>query len=168
MLRQGVQGISDLIKVPGMVNIDFADIRTIMQDAGYAHGHRQSGRQDQGGGSRQDGDSSPLLETSISGAKGLVLNITSSLDITLEEVELAADMITKEANPDANIIWGTSYDETMEDEILITVIATGFDYDKPISGGLFDNLVTSVPAPKPESVNDIEILDIINQLSNNK
>ncbi len=169
VLRQGVQGISDLIKVPGMVNIDFADIRTIMQDAGYAHmGTGKAVGKTKAEEAAKMAISSPLLETSISGAKGLVLNITSSLDITLEEVELAADMITKEANPDANIIWGTSYDETMEDEILITVIATGFDYDKPISGGLFDNLVTSVPAPKPESVNDIEILDIINQLSNNK
>ena len=169
VLRQGVQGISDLIKVPGMVNIDFADIRTIMQDAGYAHmGTGKAVGKTKAEAAAKMAISSPLLETSISGAKGLVLNITSSLDITLEEVELAADMITKEANPDANIIWGTSYDETMEDEILITVIATGFDYDKPISGGLFDNLVTSVPAPKPESVNDIEILDIINQLSNNK
>ena len=168
-LRQGIQGISDLIKVPGMVNIDFADIRTIMQDAGYAHmGTGKAVGKTKAEEAAKMAISSPLLETSISGAKGLVLNITSSLDITLEEVELAADMITKEANPDANIIWGTSYDETMEDEILITVIATGFDYDKPISGGLFDNLVTSVPAPKPESVNDIEILDIINQLSNNK
>ena len=169
VLRQGVQGISDLIKVPGMVNIDFADIRTIMQDAGYAHmGTGKAVGKTKAEEAAKMAISSPLLETSISGAKVLVLNITSSLDITLEEVELAADMITKEANPDANIIWGTSYDETMEDEILITVIATGFDYDKPISGGLFDNLVTSVPAPKPESVNDIEILDIINQLSNNK
>lgn len=169
VLRQGVQGISDLIKVPGMVNIDFADIRTIMQDAGYAHmGTGKAVGKTKAEEAAKMAISSPLLETSISGAKGLVLNITSSLDITLEEVELAADMITKEANPDANIIWGTSYDETMEDEILITVIATGFDYDKPISGGLFDNLVTSAPAPKTESVNDIEILDIINQLSNNK
>lgn len=169
VLRQGVQGISDLIKVPGMVNIDFADIRTIMQDAGYAHmGTGKAVGKTKAEEAAKMAISSPLLETSISGAKGLVLNINSSLDITLEEVELAADMITKEANPDANIIWGTSYDETMEDEILITVIATGFDYDKPISGGLFDNLVTSAPAPKTESVNDIEILDIINQLSNNK
>ena len=169
VLRQGVQGISDLIKVPGMVNIDFADIRTIMQDAGYAHmGTGKAVGKTKAEEAAKMAISSPLLETSISGAKGLVLNITSSLDITLEEVELAADMITQEANPDANIIWGTSYDETMEDEILITVIATGFDYDKPISGGLFDNLVTSAPAPKTESVNDIEILDIINQLSNNK
>ena len=169
VLRQGVQGISDLIKVPGMVNIDFADIRTIMQDAGSAHmGTGKAVGKTKAEEAAKMAISSPLLETSISGAKGLVLNITSSLDITLEEVELAADMITKEANPDANIIWGTSYDETMEDEILITVIATGFDYDKPISGGLFDNLVTSAPAPKTESVNDIEILDIINQLSNNK
>ena len=169
VLRQGVQSISDLIKLPGLVNLDFADVTAIMKDAGYAHmGVGRASGKEKAEEAANMAISSPLLETSISGAKGLVLNITSSLDITLEEVELAADMITKEANPDANIIWGTSYDETMEDEILITVIATGFDYDKPISGGLFDNLVTSAPAPKTESVNDIEILDIINQLSNNK
>jgi cell division protein FtsZ len=128
VLRQGVQSISDLINVPGLVNLDFADVTTVMKDAGFAH---------MGVGSAQGKDkaeiaasmaiSSPLLETSINGAKGVIINITSSADVGLDEVDIASSMITKAAHPDANIIWGAAFDENLEDEMKITVIATGFD-----------------------------------------
>ena len=128
VLRQGVQGVSDLIQVPGLVNVDFADICKVMRNAGYAHmGRGQATGKTKAEDAARMAIQSPLLETSITGAKGVIFNITSSLDITLEEVELAADIINKEVSPDANIIWGTSYDENMEDEVQITVIATGFD-----------------------------------------
>jgi len=128
VLRQGVQGISDLIAVPGLVNLDFADVKTIMQNTGLAHM----------GIGRASGDSraeeaakmaihSPLLETSIEGARGVLLNITGGPDLGIFEVNLAAELVQKSADPDANIIFGAVIDENLKDEIIITVIATGFD-----------------------------------------
>ena len=128
VLRQGVQSISDLINVPGLVNLDFADVTTVMQNAGYAHmgvGHAQG--KDKAEVAANMAISSPLLETSINGAKGVIINITASSDIGLDEVDLASSMIAKAAHPDANIIWGAAFDDSFEDEIQITVIATGFD-----------------------------------------
>lgn len=128
VLRQGVQSISDLINVPGLVNLDFADVTTVMQNAGYAHmgvGHAQG--KDKAEAAANMAISSPLLETSINGAKGVIINITASSDIGLDEVDLASSMIAKAAHPDANIIWGAAFDDSFEDEIQITVIATGFD-----------------------------------------
>ncbi len=123
VLRQGVQSISDLIKLPGLVNLDFADICAVMKDAGYAHMGvgRASGKE-----KAQLAASMALLETSINGAKGVIINITSSPDIGLDEIETAATMIQEQAHEDANIIWGTAFDESMDDEMSVTVIATGF------------------------------------------
>ncbi|MEG1932576.1 MAG: cell division protein FtsZ, partial [Pygmaiobacter sp.] len=128
VLRQGVESISGLINQPAFINLDFADVRTIMKDAGYAHmGVGSATGRNKAEEAAQAAISSPLLETSIAGARGVIINITSSPDIGLEEVETAASLITTSAHPDANIIWGTAFDETLSDEMHITVIATGFD-----------------------------------------
>ena len=128
VLCQGTQGITDLITVPGIINLDFADVRSIMKDAGYAHMGVGSAK---GAGKAENAAkaaiSSPLLETSIAGAHGVIINITSSPDIGLEDVETAAGLITQSAHPDANIIWGTAFDENLSDEMRVTVVATGFD-----------------------------------------
>ncbi len=130
VLRQGVQSISELIKVVGHINLDFADVVTIMQDAGLAHMGVGTGKgQDKAELAAKTAISSPLLETSITGAKGIIINFTVSPDMGLEEVDLAANIIASEANPDANIIWGVAFDKNMDDEMKITVIATGFDAD---------------------------------------
>ena len=127
ILRQGVQSISDLIKNPGIVNLDFADINSVMKDAGYAHmGVGRASGEDKARQAAERAISSPLLETSISGAMGVIINITSSPDIGLEEITIASEMIADMVHPDANIIWGTAFDESMEDEMSVTVIATGF------------------------------------------
>ena len=128
VLSQGVKSISDLIKIPGFVNLDFADVCSVMRDAGYAHmGVGTAKGKDKSLQAADLATSSPLLETSISGAKGVIISITSSPDIGLEEVENAAESITEKAHPDANITWGVSFDPDMEDEITIVVVATGFD-----------------------------------------
>ena len=127
VLRQGVQSISDLIKLPGLVNLDFADVTTVMKDAGYAHmGVGHASGKDKAEAAANMAISSPLLETAINGAKGVIINLTSSPDIGLEEIETASAMITEQAHEEANIIWGAAFDETMEDEMSVTVIATGF------------------------------------------
>ena len=128
VLRQGVESISALINVPAFINLDFADVRSIMKDAGYAHMGVGSAK---GAGKAENAAkaaiSSPLLETSIAGAHGVIINITSSPDIGLEDAETAAGLITQSAHPDANIIWGTAFDENLSDEMRVTVVATGFD-----------------------------------------
>lgn len=127
-LRQGVESISSLINIPAFINLDFADVRSIMKDAGYAHMGVGSAK---GAGKAENAAkaaiSSPLLETSIAGARGVIINITSSPDIGLEEVEQASSLITQSAHPDANIIWGTAFDENLSDEMHVTVVATGFE-----------------------------------------
>ena len=132
VLRQGVESISALINVPAFINLDFADVRSIMKDAGYAHMGVGSAK---GAGKAENAAkaaiSSPLLETSIAGAHGVIINITSSPDIGLEDVETAAGLITQSAHPDANIIWGTAFDENLSDEMRVTVVATGFDNKIP-------------------------------------
>lgn len=133
VLRQGVQSISDLIKLPGLVNLDFADITAVMKDAGYAHmgvGHGTG--KDKAEEAARMAISSPLLETSIKGARGVIINVTSSPEIGLEEVEQAASMVTNEADPSANIIWGTTFNDKLEDEMIVSVIATGFDSIPPL------------------------------------
>ena len=130
VLRQGVQSISQLIKVPGLVNLDFADVTAVMKDAGYAHmGIGRAGGKDKAEVAAQAAIASPLLETSIDGARGVLINITSSADIDMEDVEFASSMISRAAHPDATIIWGAAFDDTMDDEISVTVIATGFTND---------------------------------------
>ena len=131
VLLQAVQSISELITVPGLINLDFADVSTIMRNAGYAHmGMGRASGKDKAEEAAKMAIQSPLLETSIAGARGVILNITGSPDIGLEEVEQAAAMVQTAAHPEAHIIFGAAIDENLEDEVKITVIATGFD-DKP-------------------------------------
>lgn len=135
VLRQGVQSISDLILLPGLVNLDFADVTAVMKDAGYAHmGVGRASGKDKAEAAANMAISSPLLETAINGAKGVIINITSSPDIGLDEIETASTMIAEQADQEANIIWGAAFDENMEDEMSVTVIATGFsDVSSPKS-----------------------------------
>ena len=128
VLRQGVQSISDLIQLPGIVNLDFEDVKSVMADAGYAHmGVGHASGKDKAQQAAIAAVTSPLLETKISGAKGVIINITSSPDIALDEIDTASQIVTERAHEDANIIWGATFDETMEDEMTVTVIATGFE-----------------------------------------
>jgi cell division protein FtsZ len=131
VLRQGVQGISDLITIPGLVNLDFADVKTIMIDRGLAHMGTGEGRGDnRAQDAAKQAISSPLLETSIIGATGVLLNITGGSDFSLIEMNEAAEIVQQAADPDANIIVGAVIDENLKDEIRITVIATGFEANK--------------------------------------
>ena len=128
VLRQGVQGISDLIAVPGLINLDFADVKTIMINTGQAHmGIGRASGEGRAEEAAKQAIQSPLLETSIEGARGVLLNITGGTDLGLFEVNLAAELIQKSADPDANIIVGAVIDENLKDEMIITVIATGFE-----------------------------------------
>ncbi len=130
VLRQGVQGISDIITIPGLINVDFADVRAIMADAGSAlMGIGMGSGKSRAREAAIAAVSSPLLEASIHGAKGVVINITGGYDLTLHEVNAAADSIYEVVDEDANIIFGAVIDETMDGEVRITVIATGFDGD---------------------------------------
>ena len=128
VLQQAVQSISDLIKNTGFINLDFADVSSVMQGAGRAHmGVGRAAGKNKAEEAARMAISSPLLETSINGAKGVLINVTGSMDIGLEEVETAANLVQEAAHPDANIIFGAAFDESLEDEIHVTVIATGFD-----------------------------------------
>lgn len=128
VLRQGVQGISDLIAVPGMINLDFADVKTIMKNTGSAlMGIGQASGENRAADAARKAISSPLLETSIEGARGVLLNITGGQNLTLFEVNEASEIIAEAADPDANIIFGAVIDESLKEEVRVTVIATGFD-----------------------------------------
>ncbi len=132
VLLQGVESISSLINVTSFINLDFADVRSIMKDAGYAHmGVGSATGKNKAEEAAMAAISSPLLETSIAGATGVIISITSSSDIGLDEVDQASSLITKSAHPDANIIWGCAFDDSMTDEMRITVVATGFDSTTP-------------------------------------
>ncbi len=127
ILRQGVQGITDLITVPGLVNLDFADVRTIMRDAGSAlMGIGAAAGENRAAEAARAAVSSPLLESSIEGATGILLNITGGPDIGLFEVNEAAEVVTSAADQNANVIFGAVIDENLKDEVRVTVIATGF------------------------------------------
>ena len=131
VLRKGVQSICELITVEGVINLDFADVSAVMSGAGLAHmGVGSAKGKDKAEQAAKMAMSSPLLETNISGAKGIVVQITGSPDIGLDEIDSAVAMITSEAQPDATIIFGAALDATLEDEMRITLIATGFDADK--------------------------------------
>jgi cell division protein FtsZ len=133
MLWQGVQGISDLIAVPGLINLDFADVKTIMHETGSAlMGIGRATGEKRAAEAAKMAISSPLLETSIEGAKGVLLNITGGGNLGLFEVNEAAEIISSAADPDANIIFGAVIDDSLQDEIHVTVIATGFDQRQTI------------------------------------
>ena len=165
VLKQAVTSISELVGFCKnvIINLDFADVTSIMKDAGYAHMGVGSAK---GAGKAENAAkaaiSSPLLETSIAGARGVIINITSSPDIGLDDVEQAAGMITQSAHPDANIIWGTAFDENLSDEMRVTVVATGFD--NKAADGLRSTLGTaaagtapSVTASAPSAVFSAEV-----------
>ena len=131
VLRQGVQGITDLITVPGLVNLDFADVRTIMTDAGSAlMGIGTAAGENRAAEAARAAVSSPLLEASIEGATGILLNITGGAEIGLFEVNEAAEVVTSAADANANVIFGAVIDDARGDEITVTVIATGFGGDR--------------------------------------
>ncbi len=128
VLRQGVQGISDLISRPGLISLDFADVKTIMKNTGYAHmGIGNATGDNRAMDAATKAINSPLLETTITGAKGVILNVTGGSDLGILEIQTASEVITNAADKDANIIIGAIIDETLGDEIQVTVIATGFE-----------------------------------------
>ena len=178
VLRQAVANISELITVPGFINLDFADVTSVMKDAGYAHiGTGRAAGKDKAAEAARMAISSPLLETSIDMAHGVIVSVIGSDDIGLDEVETAATMVQQAAHPDAHIIFGAFIDDTMDDEIRVVVIATGFDnipnsakMDMDGSGlqrkaapaqtgsGLFSNASAEAeqkPAAKPQSSSDV-------------
>ncbi|WP_416826936.1 cell division protein FtsZ [Ectobacillus polymachus] len=140
VLRQGVQGISDLIAVPGLINLDFADVKTIMSNKGSAlMGIGIGTGESRAAEAAKRAISSPLLETSIDGAQGVLMNITGGTNLSLYEVQEAADIVASASDPEVNMIFGSVINENLKDEIIVTVIATGFD----------DNL--AMPLPKPSA-----------------
>ena len=143
ILRQGVQGISDLISVPGVINLDFADVRTIMLNQGMAHmGIGCASGENRAEDAAKQAIQSPLLETSIEGARGIIINITGGSDMGLHEANTAAELVQRSADPEANIIFGTVIDDSMGDEIQITVIATGFEKeDERRQNSQYENIV---------------------------
>lgn len=131
VLRQGVQGISDLIAKPGLINVDFADVKTIMYDKGSAlMGIGVATGENRAAEAAKKAISSPLLETSVDGANGILMNITGGMNLSLFEVQEAADLVTSAADNEVNVIFGSVINDELEDEIIVTVIATGFDESK--------------------------------------
>lgn len=153
VLLRGVQSVSSLINCAGYINLDFADVTSIMKDAGYAHMGIGSGKgENKAEQAAVAATSSPLLETSIEGATGVLVNITVSPDTALEDVDRASVLITEGAHPDANIIWGTSFDTDLEDEMRVTIIATGFDSQAELgatAAATVDPFATPAPAYTP-------------------
>jgi cell division protein FtsZ len=180
VLRQGVQGISDLIAVPGLINLDFADVKTIMLNQGMAHmGIGTASGENRAEDAAKQAIQSPLLETSIEGARGVIINITGGSDVGLLEANTAAELVQRSADPEANIIFGTVTDDSMGDEIKITVIATGFEKDNEKANGIsgYENIVadawrkrnTSTTSVSSSSVdNSSNDLDIPTFLRKNK
>ena len=188
VLRQAVTSISDLITNTGFINLDFADVACIMRGAGLAHmGVGYAIGKGKAEEAAKMAVSSPLLETSINGARGVLINITGSDDMGLEDVEAAANLVQEAAHPDANIIFGTTFDNTMEDQIRVTVIATGFEEPaiekvaapaaKPVekTSGLFSAAVAqreaepvAAPAAKPVSEANEDPFDSIFKIFNTK
>ena len=161
VLLRGVQSVSSLINCAGYINLDFADVTAIMKDAGYAHMGIGTGKgENKAEQAAVAATSSPLLETSIEGAMGVLVNITVSPDTALEDVERASYLITEGAHPDANIIWGASFDTDLEDEMRVTIIATGFSSQTQVKAEEKADLfsapafsaptVETVPAPAPQ------------------
>ena len=131
VLRQGVQGISDLITSPGYINLDFADVKTVMKDQGTAlMGIGSASGENRMADATKAAISSPLLEVSIDGAEQVLLNITGGSDLSLFEAQQASDIVSQASTSEVNIIFGTSIDESLEDEVRVTVIATGIDHKR--------------------------------------
>lgn len=148
VLLQAVQSISDLINIKGVINLDFADVTSIMKSAGYAHmGIGRASGSDKAEKAAQMAITSPLLETSINGARGVIVNFLTSPNIDLSDINTASAMIHESAHADVNLIWGVAFDESLEDEIRITVIATDFDHE---SGYSIPTVTPKTAAPKAE------------------
>lgn len=160
VLRQGVKSISELIKVPGLINLDFADVTAVMKDAGHAHmGVGRATGKEKAEVAANAAVSSPLLETTIQGAKGVIISITSSADITLDDVDVAASIIADAADADANIIFGVAFDEKLDDEMIVTVIATGFGTDA--NGFANKSVAASADSSAASDDEDGDIVDIL-------
>ena len=159
VLRQGVQGITDLITIPGLINLDFADVRTIMHDAGSAlMGIGSASGESRASEAAKNAISSPLLEQSVEGATGILLNITGGSDLGLFEVNEAAEIVQSAADHNSNIIFGAVIDEGLADEVRVVVIATGFDRPggRP---GLYDIERGPRPSSRPRDRGDIAMDD---------
>jgi cell division protein FtsZ len=176
ILRKGVQSICELVTQEAEINVDFADVCAVMANAGLAHmGVGTAKGKDKAEQAAKLAMSSPLLETNISGAKGIVINVTASPDIGLEEVDYAVAMITNEANPDATIIFGAAFDETLEDEMRITLIATGFDSVKksevvrrPVVSAEAKPEVNAAPEKEAEAGSEEDIDNIIQMINKSR
>ena len=164
VLRQGVQSISELINVTALVNLDFADVTTIMKDAGYAHmGVGVAEGRDKAEQAAKMAINSPLIETSMDNAHGVIISITGSADIGLEEVEQASSIIAEMANPDATIIWGAQLDDTIEDTIRVTVVATGLGDSKKKSNDISSQLGDLMSEDDGSDDSYISVLDVFNK-----
>ena len=182
VLIKAVSSISELIKSTGFINLDFADVTAVMKDAGLAHmGVGRADGKNKAEEAARMAVSSPLMETSIDGARGVLINITGSKDMGLEDVEAAAMLVQSAARPDANIIFGASFDEKLDDEIVVTVIATGFDEKKtayaipteePRDANLFsdarERAESQQPAATPAQEDGEDPFDTIYKIFNNK
>lgn len=161
ILKQGIQGISDLIAVPNLINLDFADVQTIMYNRGIAHmGIGQATGENRAVDAAKQAIKSPLLETSIDGAEAVLLNITGGGDLGLFEVNEAADLIRQAVDQDANIIFGAGIEESLGDEIKITVIATGFDSERKKASGNNLNKKTDKEAEESEVIGEFKLDDL--------
>jgi len=177
VLRQGVQGISDLIAVPGLVNLDFADVKTIMLNTGIAHmGVGRASGENRAEDAAKQAVQNPLLESSIEGARGVIINITGGSNLGLHEVNTAAELVQRSVDPEANIIFGAVIDETLDEDIVITVIATGFEKNNDMLGSsnindllekTWGEKINSIPV-SVDNTNTSSDLDIPSFLRKNK
>ena len=155
VLRQAVQSISDLIKVTGLINLDFADVTTVMENAGFAHmGVGKAAGKNKAEEAARLAIESPLLETSITGARGVILNVTGSTSLRLEDVTIAASMVQEAVHEDCNIIFGAGFDDSLDDEIRITVIATNFSDDEGSGRSKQTGAASTESAPSGEQKSD--------------
>ena len=178
VLLQAVQSISDLINIPGIINLDFADVTSIMKDAGYAHmGLGAASGPNKAEEAARMAIASPLLETSINGARGVIVNFLVPPDVDLEDITNASQMIHDAAHPDVNLIWGVAFDEKLEDEIKIVVIATNFDHESgfriptpPVDTEVPEDKITEVePQTEQEPINDdLDISALIDMLNHDR
>lgn len=176
ILRKGVQSLCELITTNGYINLDFADVSTVMTNAGLAHmGVGAAKGKDKAEQAAKAAMSSPLLETKIDGAKGIIVNITSSPDIGLDEIDEAVSLITNEAHPDATVIFGVAFNPSLEDEMHITLIATGFEkekksyeYRKAVAEKQVQTPPTTEQKASQQAVTEDEINNIIAMLNSNR
>ncbi len=167
VLRRAVQSISDLINVPGFINIDFADVTSVIANSGMAYmGVGSATGKDKAQIAANMAIASPLLETSIKGAKGIIISISASADVGLEDVDVAASMISTECNPEASVIFGVAFDPNLEDEMRITIVAAGFDQDAEPVPALeikAEEAPAEAPAeaPKEEPKKNVDLVDSI-------